>query len=80
MDLSTPWVPSLKGEECALCDSYQALAEARPNSITHTPWAEKTLRAELIKTPEARSALWESVLALWRLDVTGAVSNGDVNW
>jgi hypothetical protein len=56
------------------------MKSARPNSISNPAWAEKNLGPELDKTPEAREALFDSILALWRLSVVGSKCSEDVNW
>lgn len=67
--LSTPWTPTLNGQ---LCPSYvpytEVVAEkAEPNFMEDVDWARRNLDAELERTPDDAEALWEGVLALWRL-------------
>jgi hypothetical protein len=80
MNLSTPWTPLLNGKPCPTSVLYQQVHDASPNSISHTAWAEKTLATELKKTPEARDALWESILMLWRLRLTMNKASENTNW
>ncbi|KAF9648774.1 hypothetical protein BDM02DRAFT_3128859 [Thelephora ganbajun] len=73
MDLSTPWVPSLNGKYLAPCSLIAELVEnnATPLSFKweHRAWSKRALKSDLNKYPEAVSALWESILAIWRLQV-----------
>ena len=80
MDFSTPWTPSLGGEVCAPCDSYERVKKSAPNSIAHRPWARKTLQEQLSATPEAENALWEGIKALWQLNLTSKESKSKLNW
>jgi hypothetical protein len=80
MDLSTPWTPSLDGNVCAASHLYQLVQNDFPNSINNTPWAERTLKEELAKTPAAQQALWESILALWRLNLTLKKTSENADW
>ena len=80
MDLSVPWTPSLKGKHCPTSILYRSVYDAYPNSISHKPWAKKTLESELEKRPEAREALWESILMLWRLSLTMRKAPSTTNW
>jgi hypothetical protein len=81
MAYSSPWTPELNKTKCAPCASYdESVREAVPNSIQHPAWAKRKLSAELGKTPEARDALWESILMLWRLNMITERSHKDLNW
>lgn len=80
MDVSTPWTPLLDGNVCAVSHLYQLAQDDSPNSISDTPWAKKTLKAELAKTPVAQEALWESIVALWRLNLTMQKTSENTGW
>jgi hypothetical protein len=80
MTYSSPWTPELNRTKCEPCALYGPVSKAIPNSIQHPAWAKRKLDAELDKTPEARVALWESILMLWRLSRIAEDSREDLNW
>ena len=82
MDISKPWTPQLNGNDCAPCALYLDVVgeEMRPSTRSDGPWALKTLEPELSKTPFAREALWEGILALWRLKVEEEAGSNDETW
>lgn len=80
MDYSSPWTPELDRIKCKPCALYGSVGNAIPNSIQHPAWAKSKLNAELDKMPEARYALWESILMLWRLSKIAEDSREDLNW
>jgi hypothetical protein len=80
--LSTPWTPTLRGNACASFPLYEDFIEEDPipNCIEHTTWAESTLDPELKKTPSGRAALWEGILALWRLKTYEENGTNEESW
>ena len=80
MDISAPWTPLLDGNVFATSHLYQSVQDASPNSISDKPWAKKTLQTELAKTPAAQEALWESILMLWRLNLTLRETSKNTDW
>jgi hypothetical protein len=80
--LSTPWTPTLHGNVCVPYPLYEDFIEEDPipNCIEHTTWAESTLDPELKKTPSGRAALWEGILALWRLKTYEENGTNEESW
>ena len=82
MDLSAPWIPSIDGKACAPCALYDGVVmeDTRPNAREHSDWAQENLESRLGKTPAFREALWEGILALWRLRLQEEKGVHDVSW
>jgi hypothetical protein len=80
--LSTPWTPTLHGNVCVPYPLYEDFIEEDPcpNLAQHATWAESTLDPELKKTPSGRAALWEGILALWRLTLLKDIGVFDAIW
>jgi len=69
IDLATPWVAALNGNNLAPYARLEALAAAKdaPNGSTHPSWSWATNSPVLKSVPAGKEALWESVVALYRL-------------
>ena len=69
MIFDTPWVPKLGDVNCVGYGPYEELVveSVVPRYSKEPAWSSMGLNSELAKTPMAGPALWESVLALWRL-------------
>lgn len=82
MDISTPWTPSYEGKPCKPCAWYASVVEENihPNCIQHADWAQKNLEPQLGKRPLARDALWEGILALWRLSLQEGDGRKEESW
>jgi hypothetical protein len=84
MDFSKPWTVSLRGNHLVPCDLVKHLIEKNAQPPFWEPaqeaWSRDFLASELAKRPIATEALWESVLALWRLKVVEDVGTDDAIW
>lgn len=80
--LLTPWIPTLNKEVCASYPPYDEIVNegAEPNSIENPHWARRNLEPELEKVPDGADALWEVVLALWRLKLLEETGGLDETW
>ena len=69
MNLSSPWTPTLNGIILPSLGRYQVVVDedAKPYSRTAPGWDEKSIKTLIANIPQAGDALWETVLALWRL-------------
>ena len=67
--LAVPWVPNVNNKPLSRLEAYEEIREEGvvPNSFQHSSWTEKTHNLLLVNVPEGRDALWECVLAIWRL-------------
>jgi hypothetical protein len=67
--LSTPWTPTLDRRKCTPYALYAIAVDedAMPNAIDDPTWTMEALESELEATPDGKDALWEGILALWRL-------------
>jgi hypothetical protein len=78
---STPWTPSLRGNHLVPCTLLAALGRPDPSSADDSRWTRKALLPELAKVPvEAREAVLESVIAIWRLKKTEEEGPDDPVW
>lgn len=68
---TTPWIPRVNGQPLGQLEAYDVICEEGvvPNSVQHGAWTERALNLVLANVPEGRKALWECVLALWRLQL-----------
>lgn len=82
MDILAPWAPSLDGKICEPSASYESVVadEARPNSLEHPDWVQKNLEPLQGVTSHAREALWDGILALWRLNLLEKNGKEDASW
>lgn len=80
--LSTPWTPTLNGQVCTPYALYNSVVNecAMPNAVQDAAWTMKTLESELEATPDGKDALWEGILALWRLRLCDKSGAKDDNW
>ena len=80
--LSTPWTPTLDRKECAPCAPYDTVVdeEATPNAIDDAAWTMEALELELEAAPDGKDALWEGILALWRLRLCEEKAIDDRSW
>ena len=80
--LITPWTPVLDEQKCAPYAAYDAIVEeeAIPNAIDNPGWDLESLEPEFAKMPNAKDALWEGVLALWRLNLVAEGGTHDETW
>lgn len=80
--LSTPWTPTLNGRKCASYGAYDQFVEegASPNPIDDKPWAVENLNWQLEQRPDGKDALWEGILALWRLKLFEAEGANEETW
>jgi len=71
MDLSVPWVPTTNGNVLRPLARYDEVVDSAcaPVPRQDRPWVKTTYSDIFSKHPQAGEALWESVLALWRLKV-----------
>jgi hypothetical protein len=67
----TPWIPVYEKKAIPLFKPYSDLVDEdeKPSFRNEPSWSRRGLEEELGEVPEASDALWESVLALWRLKV-----------
>ena len=81
-NLPTPWTPILAGQECARYEPYDSIVDegAMLNVFQDPDWVLKRLELELEKTPNGWDALWEGILALWRLKLCEKAGSNDPNW
>jgi hypothetical protein len=65
----TPWKPSFNGKTLPPCALYQRVvdADAKPHYRDDVAWTRESLKDLLDAAPAVSVALWESVLAIWRL-------------
>ena len=71
VDLSTPWVPTLDGNQLAPFAKYEELVqdEEMPSAKKSPEWSIKAHKQILEKVPEVKEALWETVLGVYRLQM-----------
>jgi hypothetical protein len=71
MSFDTHWIPALDGNDLAPCTLFDDVVaeDAKPNSREdrHRDWSLKELGRVLDRHPASRDAVWETVLAIWRL-------------
>jgi hypothetical protein len=69
MAFNTPWRTTFGGVALPSYPVYDYLVreDASPTPEKYPTWARTNLTGELGRVIEAREALWETVLALWRL-------------
>ena len=80
---SVPWTPWLDGHVLAPLESIANLVDynSLPDFRYNHSWSLKVVHPLLNKAPEvAREALWESVVAIWRLSEVDDTAHGDSNW
>ena len=79
LNLSIPWVPSSNGEVLHPFDRLTEVIESKctPIPSADKPWLRKAHEEVLSKFPNAAEALWETVLALWRLKITAPDEDSD---
>jgi hypothetical protein len=82
MDLLEPWTATLKGKKCDACASYDNIVaqNTEPSATCDPAWSQEALRQRLGWAPGVRDALWEPVLALWRLKQVQSEGAGDESW
>ena len=82
MDFTTPWKPSINGNEVPPCRLYEDVVEegARPSSQRDPGWTLKTLEPIFVRAPKAKFALWECALAIWRLRLSEEEGGKEVVW
>ena len=80
--LKTPWTPVLDGWRCVRYAPYDDSVEegAIPNVCDNPGWDLDSLESEFAKTPQGKDALWEGILALWRLNLTVGEGTNNENW
>jgi hypothetical protein len=69
VDLSTPWVAALNGNNLAPFPALVQLAEddERPSALRDPGWSKKSVTALTAKISDKKEALWDSILSLYRL-------------
>ena len=79
---STPWVPSVNGNACSPCVLYDPVVASGvvPNPWSDPDWARENLKMEFEGKPDAPAAVWEGILALWRLRLREKDGGGDETW
>ena len=84
MDYSTPWTPSLNGNTLNACALLKDLTEndERPlfRRTEEKTWTAGAVAPELERAGEARDAILESVLVIWRLNMTQEHGDEDQDW
>ena len=80
--LSIPWTPTANGELCDPYFAYDVIAEegAQPNPFEDEQWDRNTLDSQLVMMPDGGDALWEGILALWRLRLVQEDGAFDRSW
>ena len=80
--LTTPWTPVLDGRRCARYAPYDEIVEegAMPNAVHSPGWNLESLEPQLAETPDGKGALWEGILALWRLNLLAREGTNDEGW
>jgi hypothetical protein len=80
--LTTPWTPVLDERKCTPFAAYYDIAEegAMPNVVDNPGWSLESLESELAKTPDGKDALWEGILALWRLNLVAEGGTHNKSW
>ena len=65
----TPWTVSLDGRALGPYPAYSEMinSKKRPNLAEHADWSTARVMPLLEEAPDAVDAIWECVLALWRL-------------
>ena len=71
MDLSATWVPTAQGNVLSPLARFTEVVESActPLPRVDKPWMKTSFSDIFSKFPQAREALWESVLSLWRLKI-----------
>jgi len=71
IDLSVPWVATLNGNSLSPFGAYNDLVtdNETPSAALMPNWSKKAHAADLEAVPEGAKALWDSVLALYRLSI-----------
>ena len=74
MDFSTPWAPTLYGNNLLPCAIVADLVanDERPSfrRPDEKPWSVAAISAEMGSAGPAKATILESVLAIWRLKMT----------
>ena len=69
MDFSAPWIPSANGNALPMFERLRQVLEndAKPSPRTDKAWLPSSLSGTIAKAPEAKGAILDCVLSLWRL-------------
>lgn len=84
MSFTTPWKPSLHDIDlpsCGLVEGY-IVDDVKPSSqdSAQRPWSFSELSPVLNKHPPSKDALWECILAIWRLKLEEEKGSRDMVW
>lgn len=68
-DLSASWDPAHHYSEWPKYAAFDSCVNSKniPTLVKDPDWAEENIASTLDKVPEARGAIWQSVLAVWYL-------------
>ena len=84
MDFSTPWSPTLNGNQLSPCALIADLVrnKERPSIrwAEEEPWSVGAIAGELREVGAARDAIHESVLMIWRLWIRTEEGKTDDEW
>ena len=84
MSFATPWKPSLDGTDLPRCGLIEGLIadDLKPSSrdSDQRPWSLSELSLILNEHPPSKDALWECVLAIWRLKLEEEKGSRDTVW
>ena len=86
VDLTTPWTPTSHNHNTPLvdCAFIEDLIDNDTKPSTRVErdweWARFTLQQELDKSPQTKDAVWECVVALWRLRQVEPIAFRDLMW
>ena len=84
MDFSTPWAPTLYGNNLLPCAIVADLVanDERPSfrRPDEKPWSVAAISAEVGSAGPAKAAILESVLAIWRLKMMQEEGAEDREW
>jgi len=80
--LAVPWTPVLNGKEVSSCDLYNRVVEdeAKPAGKHDEDWLRRSLEVAFAEAPQGAEALWECMLAIWRLKVEEEDGSEDDTW
>ena len=69
IDMTIPWQPiDSTGQKLAVSEEYEALVRENPTPTQLDHGWETTLEGLLREYPKTAEAIWDSLVALWRLE------------
>ena len=82
MSFATPWLPVFNNTQLALYPAYADLIEdaAVPVFKEDPEWSRRSFKALFDTAPQVEEALWEVILAIWRLRLVQTEGIKEESW